>query len=88
MRAVRDGLLLRTEAGGLLYVAELHGASLHPKFDHLVCFLPGGLPILTLIGSCFPMYNPLVITYPFCVLGSKRRALMPGTYYFYQSQTS
>ena len=39
---MRRKLLQRTaKAGGLLYVAEMHGGSIHHKMDHLVCFLPG-----------------------------------------------
>ena len=42
MQGVRRKLLQRTaKAGGLLYVAEMHGGSIHHKMDHLVCFLPG-----------------------------------------------
>ena len=42
MQGVRRKLLQRTaKAGGLLYVAEMHGGSVHHKMDHLVCFLPG-----------------------------------------------
>ena len=42
MQGVRKKLLQRTaKEGGLLYVAELHGTSVQPKMDHLVCFLPG-----------------------------------------------
>ena len=41
---MRRKLLQRTaKAGGLLYVAEMHGGSIHHKMDHLVCFLPGAL---------------------------------------------
>ena len=39
---MRSKLLQRTaKSGGLLYVAEMHGGSVHHKMDHLVCFLPG-----------------------------------------------
>ena len=39
---MRKKLLQRTaKTGGLLYVAEMHGGSVHHKMDHLVCFLPG-----------------------------------------------
>ena len=39
---MRRKLLQRTaKTGGLLYVAEMHGNSVHHKMDHLVCFLPG-----------------------------------------------
>jgi hypothetical protein len=42
MQGVRRKLLARTAPGdGLLYVGELHGTTLQPKMDHLVCFLPG-----------------------------------------------
>ena len=47
MQGVRRKLLQRTaKAGGLLYVAEMHGGSIHHKMDHLVCFLPGALSFM------------------------------------------
>ncbi len=57
MQGVRKKLLARTAPGtGLLYVGELHGTTLMPKMDHLVCFLPGErvqgqTPTL---GTCMP----------------------------------
>jgi hypothetical protein len=40
---------LRQEAGDLVYLGELlngkNSGSVHPKMDHLVCFLPGALAI-------------------------------------------
>ncbi len=41
MRDVRDKLLQRSAQNGLLYIAELDSGVLHPKMDHLVCFMPG-----------------------------------------------
>ena len=40
---MRKRLLARTspQGAGLLFVGELHGDTLTPKMDHLVCFLPG-----------------------------------------------
>ncbi|BDA50577.1 probable endoplasmic reticulum mannosyl-oligosaccharide 1,2-alpha-mannosidase at C-terminar half [Coccomyxa sp. Obi] len=51
MQGVRKKLLARTAPqGGLLFVGELHGETLEPKMDHLVCFLPGLLALGHLHG--------------------------------------
>ena len=52
MQEVRKRLLQRTpripgnrHPKGLLYVSEIKSNKLHPKMDHLVCFLPGVLAL-------------------------------------------
>ena len=46
MQGLHDGgMLLRTVPSGLLFVAELHGGRVHPKMDHLTCFLGGTLAL-------------------------------------------
>ena len=58
---MRRKLLQRTaKAGGLLYVAEMHGGSIHHKMDHLVCFLPGAPCSMQIPSAKAPLTNALL----------------------------
>ena len=71
MQGVRRRLLHRTaKEGGLLYVAELHGNSIQPKMDHLVCFLPGvplsralSVSLLHTLSNGFDILRGLISVY-------------------------
>ena len=57
---MRKRLLARTspQGAGLLFVGELHGDTLTPKMDHLVCFLPGEGLAATLALVLRPKADP------------------------------